>query len=62
VTPHGLVTELHPVQKIKFPGIRRHHEDLSVVVLEVDLAIPAGGRSLDLGLAPINWAIMNAMS
>lgn len=49
MAPHGLVAELHSVQKIEFPGIRRHHEDLSVVVLEVDLAIPAGGRGFDLG-------------
>ena len=49
VASHGQITELDTVQKAEFFWVSRDDEDFAVVVLEVDLAVPAGGRGLDLG-------------
>ena len=49
VASHGQVAELDAVQEGEFLGIGSDDEDFAVVVLEVDLAVPTGGRGFDLG-------------
>ena len=49
VTPHGLVTKLNTVQEIELLRVRRDHKDLSIMVLEIDLAVPTGWGGHNLG-------------
>ena len=46
---HRQVAELDAVQRTKLLRVGCYDEDFAVVVLEVDLAVPAGRRGLDLG-------------
>ena len=49
VATHGQVAELDAVQRAELFRVGGDDEDFAIVVLEVDLAVPTGGRGFDLG-------------